>query len=246
MDSPRAMGSLSKPLASAKPTKKAACNVGARHSNLESTLLPQAPNTPAAASAAPGPLSPAEDSPRPQPNRTPVAGNGGAGDALDLSNLIDLLAGGSGGDNANVPFGSEGLGALYDLVNGSPGGGNGASLGGDDVDDWTPRARGRKLPSERIKARSMAERQRRERISEGLQKRVVVRGQGDTATMLDNAVAYVQQLQKRVVLLERAMFVHQASCSAPAAQTEEGVEAAMDAVAVAVKGGGGGQGTNGA
>eukprot|EP00475_Leptophrys_vorax_P012560 TRINITY_DN18995_c0_g1_i2.p2 TRINITY_DN18995_c0_g1~~TRINITY_DN18995_c0_g1_i2.p2 ORF type:complete len:149 (+),score=11.90 TRINITY_DN18995_c0_g1_i2:31-447(+) len=117
---------------------------------------------------------------------------------------------------------------------GSPGsGGNGDGTmgydddmtGGDDCDDWMPRSRGRKDRQQaggRIKARSMAERQRRERISEGLQKlRMVVRGQGDTATMLDNAVGYVQKLQKRVASLETAMLLHQAQAckeSGPASQ----------------------------
>ncbi|CAI5471470.1 unnamed protein product [Closterium sp. Yama58-4] len=90
------------------------------------------------------------------------------------------------------------------------------AVGGSDMDDWMPRSRGRKdrqVAGGRIKARSMAERQRRERISEGLQKlRMVVRGHGDTATMLDNAVAYVQALQERVTTLETNMLLHQASC----------------------------------
>ncbi|CAI5471469.1 unnamed protein product [Closterium sp. Yama58-4] len=101
---------------------------------------------------------------------------------------------------------------------GSPacGGANGAA---DDVDDWMPRSRGRKdrqVAGGRIKARSMAERQRRERISEGLQKlRMVVRGHGDTATMLDNAVAYVDALQRRVSALETTLLLHKASCKHP-------------------------------
>ncbi|CAI7800557.1 unnamed protein product [Closterium sp. NIES-53] len=90
------------------------------------------------------------------------------------------------------------------------------AVGGNDADDWMPRSRGRKdrqVVGGRIKARSMAERQRRERISEGLQKlRMTVRGHGDTATMLDNAVAYVQALQNRVSTLETTMLLHKASC----------------------------------
>ncbi|CAI5475528.1 unnamed protein product [Closterium sp. Yama58-4] len=102
---------------------------------------------------------------------------------------------------------------------GSPprGGANGAA--DHDADDWLPRNRGRKdrqMEGGRIKARSMAERQRRERISEGLQKlRLVVRGHGDTATMLDKAVAYVDALQRRVTALETALLLHQASCKHP-------------------------------
>ncbi|CAI5537687.1 unnamed protein product [Closterium sp. Naga37s-1] len=49
----------------------------------------------------------------------------------------------------------------------------GANGAADNADDWMPRNRGRKdwqMAGGRIKARSMAERQRRERISEGLQK----------------------------------------------------------------------------
>ncbi|GJP56257.1 hypothetical protein CLOM_g15334 [Closterium sp. NIES-68] len=88
--------------------------------------------------------------------------------------------------------------------------------GGDDMDEWMPRSRGRKdrqVAGGRIKARSMAERQRRERISEGLQKlRMAVRGHGDTATMLDNAVAYVDALQRRVSSLETTLLLHRASC----------------------------------
>ncbi|CAI5477050.1 unnamed protein product [Closterium sp. Yama58-4] len=104
---------------------------------------------------------------------------------------------------------------------GSPacGGANGAA-----DDDWLPRNRGRKdrhAAGERIKARSMAERQRRERISEGLQKlRLVVRGHGDTATMLDKAVAYVDALQRRVTALETALLLHQASCKHPRVQPD--------------------------
>ncbi|CAI5487439.1 unnamed protein product [Closterium sp. Naga37s-1] len=86
-----------------------------------------------------------------------------------------------------------------------------------DADDWMPRNRGRKdrhAAGERIKARSMAGRQRRERISEGLQKlRLVVRGHGDTATMLDKAVACVDALQRRVTALETALLLHQACAS---------------------------------
>ncbi|CAI5484650.1 unnamed protein product [Closterium sp. Yama58-4] len=102
------------------------------------------------------------------------------------------------------------------------------AVGGNDVDDWMPRSRGRKdrqVAGGRIKARSMAERQRRERISEGLQKlRMAVRGHGDTATMLDNAVAYVQALQRRVTTLETNMLLHQASCK----MKEDGIDVAND------------------
>ncbi|CAI5537674.1 unnamed protein product [Closterium sp. Naga37s-1] len=76
----------------------------------------------------------------------------------------------------------------------------GANGAADDADDWMPRNRRRKdlqMVGGRIKARSMAERQRRERISEGLQKlRLVVQGHGDTANMLHKAVAYVDALQR--------------------------------------------------
>ncbi|GJP56256.1 hypothetical protein CLOM_g15333 [Closterium sp. NIES-68] len=95
----------------------------------------------------------------------------------------------------------------------------GANGGADEADDWMPRSRGRKdrqVAGGRIKARSMAERQRRERISEGLQKlRMAVRGHGDTATMLDNAVAYVDALQRRVSSLETTLLLHRASCKHP-------------------------------
>ncbi|CAI5528342.1 unnamed protein product [Closterium sp. Naga37s-1] len=112
---------------------------------------------------------------------------------------------------------ASGNGGYNDSGNGCDDGGMGYDdMGGDDMDDWMPRSRGRKdrqVVGGRIKARSMAERQRRERISEGLQKlRMAVRGHGDTATMLDNAVAYVQALQRRVTSLETNMLLHQASC----------------------------------
>ena len=84
-------------------------------------------------------------------------------------------------------------------------------------EDWLPRICKRGDSSDKsskaIKERSMAERHRRERISEGLQKlRVVVRGQGDTATMLDSAVNYVEALQRRVASLEATLLLHQAMC----------------------------------
>ncbi|CAI5492297.1 unnamed protein product [Closterium sp. Naga37s-1] len=119
-----------------------------------------------------------------------------------------------GAGNHTAGNGSHGY---NDGGNGCDDGGMGYDdMGGDDMDDWMPRSRGRKdrqVAGGRIKARSMAERQRRERISEGLQKlRMAVRGHGDTATMLDNAVAYVQALQRRVTSLETNMLLHQASC----------------------------------
>ncbi|CAI5529214.1 unnamed protein product [Closterium sp. Naga37s-1] len=73
----------------------------------------------------------------------------------------------------------------------------GANGAADDADDWMPRNRGRKdqqMAGGRIKARSMAERQRRERISEGLQKLRLVR---------------------RVTALETTLLLHQASCKHP-------------------------------
>ncbi|CAI6003001.1 unnamed protein product [Closterium sp. NIES-65] len=77
-------------------------------------------------------------------------------------------------------------------------------------DEWMPRCQGvgtGSAPNQRIKRRSMAERRRRERISEGLQKlRVKVRGRGDTCAMLDRAVGYVDALERRVVELERVVM----------------------------------------
>ncbi|CAI5471468.1 unnamed protein product [Closterium sp. Yama58-4] len=126
--------------------------------------------------------------------------------------MDDGFADGAGNNTAGN--GSHGY---NDGSNGCDDGGMGYDdMGGDDMDDWMPRSRGRKdrqVAGGRIKARSMAERQRRERISEGLQKlRMAVRGHGDTATMLDNAVSYVQALQRRVTSLETNMLLHQASC----------------------------------
>ncbi|CAI7742918.1 unnamed protein product [Closterium sp. NIES-53] len=77
-------------------------------------------------------------------------------------------------------------------------------------DEWLPRCQGVKsgsAPNKRIKSRSMAERRRRERISEGLQRlRAKVRGRGDTCAMLDRAVGYVDALERRVVELERVVM----------------------------------------
>ncbi|CAI5457954.1 unnamed protein product [Closterium sp. Yama58-4] len=77
-------------------------------------------------------------------------------------------------------------------------------------DEWLPRSQGIRsgsTPNQRIKRRSMAERQRRERINEKLQKlRVRVRGRGDTCAMLDRAVGYMDALEKRVVELERVVM----------------------------------------
>ncbi|CAI5465094.1 unnamed protein product [Closterium sp. Yama58-4] len=74
-------------------------------------------------------------------------------------------------------------------------------------DGWLPRCQGIRsgsAPNQRIKRRSMAERRRRERISEGLQRlRAKVRGRGDTCSMLDRAVGYVDALERRVVELEK-------------------------------------------
>ncbi|CAI5471585.1 unnamed protein product [Closterium sp. Yama58-4] len=62
-------------------------------------------------------------------------------------------------------------------------------------------------PNQRIKSRSMAERRRRERISEGLQRlKAKVRGRGDTCAMLDRAVRYVDALERRVMELERVVM----------------------------------------
>ncbi|CAI5977842.1 unnamed protein product [Closterium sp. NIES-64] len=77
-------------------------------------------------------------------------------------------------------------------------------------DEWLPRCQGVRtgsVPNKRIKSRSMAERRRRERISEGLQRlRAKVRGRGDTCAMLDRAVGYVDALERRVVELERVVM----------------------------------------
>ncbi|CAI5952998.1 unnamed protein product [Closterium sp. NIES-64] len=76
-------------------------------------------------------------------------------------------------------------------------------------DGWLPRCqgiRGGSAPNQRIKRRSMAERRRRERISEGLQRlRAKVRGRGDTCAMLDRAVGYVDSLERRVMELEKVI-----------------------------------------
>ncbi|CAI5517733.1 unnamed protein product [Closterium sp. Naga37s-1] len=57
--------------------------------------------------------------------------------------------------------------------------------------------------NQRVTRRSMAERRRRGRISEGLRRlRAKVRGRGDTCAMLDRAVGYVDALEKRVMELE--------------------------------------------
>ncbi|CAI5481642.1 unnamed protein product [Closterium sp. Yama58-4] len=64
-------------------------------------------------------------------------------------------------------------------------------------------ARTGSAPNQRVRRRSIAERQRRGRISEGLRRlRAKVRGRGDTCAMLDRAVGYVDALEKRVMELE--------------------------------------------
>ncbi|CAI5471583.1 unnamed protein product [Closterium sp. Yama58-4] len=77
-------------------------------------------------------------------------------------------------------------------------------------DEWLPRCQGVRsgsAPNQRIKSRSMAERRRRERISEGLQRlRAKVRGRGDTCAMLDRAVGYVDALERRVMELEQVVM----------------------------------------
>ncbi|CAI6002999.1 unnamed protein product [Closterium sp. NIES-65] len=77
-------------------------------------------------------------------------------------------------------------------------------------DEWLPRSQGIRsglAPNQRIKRRSMAERRRRERISEKLQRlRAKVRGREDTCAMLDRAVGYVDALERRVMELERVVM----------------------------------------
>ncbi|CAI5977840.1 unnamed protein product [Closterium sp. NIES-64] len=78
-------------------------------------------------------------------------------------------------------------------------------------DEWLPRCQGiwsGSAPNQRIKSRTMVERGRRERISEGLQRlRAKVRGRGDTCAMLDRSVGYVDALERRVEELERVVMV---------------------------------------
>ncbi|CAI6010265.1 unnamed protein product [Closterium sp. NIES-65] len=82
-------------------------------------------------------------------------------------------------------------------------------------DEWLPRCQGVRIgsaPNKRIKSRSMAERRRRERISEKLQRlRAKVRGRGDTCAMLGRAVGYVDALERRVMELERVIMTAAAS-----------------------------------
>ncbi|GJP56255.1 hypothetical protein CLOM_g15332 [Closterium sp. NIES-68] len=191
--------------------------------------LLRAPASNASAASAPPPPAtplrlltvPADVSPTAAPTARPNVMERFSGVREDLSAEQPLgfpvRFGSRGGDEAGNQAAGMGSHGYNEDVNGCDDGGMGYDdMGADDMDDWMPRSRGRKdrqVAGGRIKARSMAERQRRERISEGLQKlRMAVRGHGDTATMLDNAVAYVQALQRRVTSLETNLLLHQASC----------------------------------
>ncbi|CAI5946658.1 unnamed protein product [Closterium sp. NIES-64] len=68
----------------------------------------------------------------------------------------------------------------------------------------------------RGKNKSVVEKERRERISQELQRlRQTVRGRGDMAAMLDGAVAYVEQLKAQHKELEATLLQHQLTCTCP-------------------------------
>ncbi|CAI7737639.1 unnamed protein product [Closterium sp. NIES-54] len=68
----------------------------------------------------------------------------------------------------------------------------------------------------RGKNKSVVEKERRERISQELQRlRQTVRGRGDMAAMLDGAVAYVEQLKAQHRELEATLLQHQLTCTCP-------------------------------
>ncbi|CAI6009205.1 unnamed protein product [Closterium sp. NIES-65] len=186
---------------------------------------PDAPSPPAAASLpmvtthAPNPVGRSiAHGPLPMPFRLPIANGAAPAAPSDAPALLAAMAAPEALACMNYYDNSDD--DMMAGYSGIPGCGRGTNGAADhDADDWLPRNRGhkdRQMEGGRIKARSMAERQRWERISEGLQKlRLVVRGHGDTASMLDKAVAYVDALQRRVTALETALLLHQPSCKRP-------------------------------
>ncbi|GJP31258.1 hypothetical protein CLOM_g10372 [Closterium sp. NIES-68] len=97
----------------------------------------------------------------------------------------------------------------------------------ENDEEWMPRCQGARsgsgVRSLRIKSRSMAERRRRERISEGLKRlRVKVRGRGDTCAMLDRAVRYVDVLERRVGQLESYVLAARSDSATAAAGNRMG------------------------
>ncbi|CAI5964444.1 unnamed protein product [Closterium sp. NIES-64] len=169
---------------------------------------PDAPSPPAAASLpmvtthAPNPVGRSiAHGPLPMPFRLPIANGAAPAAPSDAPALLAAMAAPEALACMNYYDNSDD--DMMAGYSGIPGCGRGTNGAADhDADDWLPRNRGhkdRQMEGGRIKARSMAERQRWERISEGLQKlRLVVRGHGDTASMLDKAVAYVDALQRRL------------------------------------------------
>ncbi|CAI6006302.1 unnamed protein product [Closterium sp. NIES-64] len=169
---------------------------------------PDAPSPPAAASLpmvtthAPNPVGRSiAHGPLPMPFRLPIANGAAPAAPSDAPALLAAMAAPEALACMNYYDNShDDMMAGYSGIPGCGRGTNGAA--DHDADDWLPRNRGhkdRQMEGGRIKARSMAERQKWERICEGLQKlRLVVRGHGDTASMLDKAVTYVDALQRRL------------------------------------------------
>ncbi|CAI7793966.1 unnamed protein product [Closterium sp. NIES-53] len=83
-------------------------------------------------------------------------------------------------------------------------GGNSRRVGGSAGDSGL----GVKAEKRQIKMKSHVESQRRKRISDGLKRlRDSVKGTGDTATMLDEAVAYVEGLKQQVTALQVSLLL---------------------------------------
>ncbi|CAI5529430.1 unnamed protein product, partial [Closterium sp. Naga37s-1] len=83
-------------------------------------------------------------------------------------------------------------------------GGNSRRMGGSAGDSGL----GVKAEKRQIKMKSHVESQRRKRISDGLKRlRDSVKGTGDTATMLDEAVAYVEGLKQQVTALQVSLLL---------------------------------------
>ncbi|CAI5462291.1 unnamed protein product [Closterium sp. Yama58-4] len=151
-----------------------------------------------------------EDSPARQSGRQGDAPSGGeAGGAV-----VQATGSGEGGDRLGDRHGSDGEssdelegGAHMDQFaedHHAPGGNSRRVGGGSAADSGL----GVKAEKRQIKMKSHVESQRRKRISDGLKRlRDSVKGTGDTATMLDEAVAYVEGLKQQVTALQVSLLL---------------------------------------
>ncbi|CAI5506684.1 unnamed protein product [Closterium sp. Naga37s-1] len=184
------------------------------------------------------PSQPAVRSPRgaSQPSqagvRSPRAGAGGApgeargsGDgstqALDSPRVGGSGAGGEvRAPGVKAPAISEGRGGAGPATSAAlSGGGAGLSAGLSVEDDWRPRSRTRfdaeAMRKGEIKPRSMKERRRRDKISEGLRQlrqaipESLLGAQQDMGAMIEAAVLHISNLQARVSKLERGAAIEE-------------------------------------